>query len=224
VQQRNDAELWDRHFRAEQEFAAGLRQHSHVGSNHNILLSFGTLPSWESRLLCLYPPGTGWPSYTPGTGFPFCRLLRLSAQVSVFVSPPGTEWPSYTPGTGFPFCRLLRLEAQVSVVVFPRKRVAQLYPRALGSLSVASYDSRPRSPSLYPPGTEWPSYTPGYWVPFLSPPMIVDPGLRRCIPQEHGGPAIPRVLGSLSVASYDSQVSDPASTRGSSRGSLTHFV
>jgi hypothetical protein len=28
---------------------------------------------------------------------------------------------------------------------------------------------RARSPYLYPPGTGWPSYTPGHWVPFLSP-------------------------------------------------------
>jgi hypothetical protein len=26
-----------------------------------------------------------------------------------------------------------------------------------------------RSPYLYPTGTGWPSYTPGHWVPFLSP-------------------------------------------------------
>jgi hypothetical protein len=28
---------------------------------------------------------------------------------------------------------------------------------------------RARFPYLYPPGTGWPSYTPGHWVPFLSP-------------------------------------------------------
>jgi hypothetical protein len=33
------------------------------------------------------------------------------------------------------------LEGQVPVFIFPRNRVAQLYPRALGSLYVASYDS-----------------------------------------------------------------------------------
>jgi hypothetical protein len=27
---------------------------------------------------------------------------------------------------------------------------------------------RARSPYLYPPGTGWPSYTPGHWVPFTS--------------------------------------------------------
>jgi hypothetical protein len=34
------------------------------------------------------------------------------------------------------------LEGQVPVFISPRNRVAQLYPRALGSLSAASYDSR----------------------------------------------------------------------------------
>jgi hypothetical protein len=34
------------------------------------------------------------------------------------------------------------LEGQVSVFISPRNRVAQLYPRALGSLYVASYDSQ----------------------------------------------------------------------------------
>jgi hypothetical protein len=32
--------------------------------------------------------------------------------------------------------------AQAAVFIFPRKRVAQLYPPALGSLSVAFYDSQ----------------------------------------------------------------------------------
>jgi hypothetical protein len=31
---------------------------------------------------------------------------------------------------------------------------------------------RVRYPYLYPPGTEWPSYTPSHWVPFSPPPTI----------------------------------------------------
>jgi hypothetical protein len=38
--------------------------------------------------------------------------------------------------------RLPQLGAQVPVFISPRNRVAQLYPRALGSLFVASYDSQ----------------------------------------------------------------------------------
>jgi hypothetical protein len=34
------------------------------------------------------------------------------------------------------------LEGQVPVFISPRNRVAQLYPQALGSLFVASYDSQ----------------------------------------------------------------------------------
>jgi hypothetical protein len=36
----------------------------------------------------------------------------------------------------------LKLEGQVHVFMSPRNRVAQLYPQALGSLFVASYDSQ----------------------------------------------------------------------------------
>jgi hypothetical protein len=34
------------------------------------------------------------------------------------------------------------MEGQVPVFISPRNRVAQIYPRALSSLSVASYDFR----------------------------------------------------------------------------------
>jgi hypothetical protein len=36
--------------------------------------------------------------------------------------------------------RLPNLEGQVPVFIYPKNGVAQIYPRALGSLSVASYD------------------------------------------------------------------------------------
>jgi hypothetical protein len=38
--------------------------------------------------------------------------------------------------------RLPNFEGQVPVFISPRNRVAQIYPRALGSLSVTSYDSQ----------------------------------------------------------------------------------
>jgi hypothetical protein len=57
---------------------------------------------------------------------------------------------------------------------------------------------RARFPYFYPPGTGWPRYTPGHWVPFPA-------GSRIYIPQKQGGPVIPQALGFLSVASYDSQ-------------------
>jgi hypothetical protein len=39
---------------------------------------FETPPTWRARSPYLGPPGTEWPSYTPGTGLPFRRLLRLA--------------------------------------------------------------------------------------------------------------------------------------------------
>jgi hypothetical protein len=35
-------------------------------------------PTWRTRSLYLCPPVTGWPSYTPGTGFRFPRLVQLA--------------------------------------------------------------------------------------------------------------------------------------------------
>jgi hypothetical protein len=34
-------------------------------------LRFETPPTWRARSPYLYPPGTGWPSYTPRHWFPF---------------------------------------------------------------------------------------------------------------------------------------------------------
>jgi hypothetical protein len=42
-----------------------------------ITVSSETPPTWRTRFPYLYPPGTGWASYTPGAGFPLRRLLRL---------------------------------------------------------------------------------------------------------------------------------------------------
>jgi hypothetical protein len=39
-----------------------------------------------------------------------------------------------------PILNTLNLEGQVSVFISPRNRVAQIHPRELGSLPVASYD------------------------------------------------------------------------------------
>jgi hypothetical protein len=45
-------------------------------------VSYETPPTWRARSLYLYPPGTGWHSYTPGHWVPICRLLR----------PAGLRW------------------------------------------------------------------------------------------------------------------------------------
>jgi hypothetical protein len=56
----------------------GLARAATLGSkscrNHDhTLLSFETPAAWRARSPYLYPPGTGWPSYTPGHWVPFCR-------------------------------------------------------------------------------------------------------------------------------------------------------
>jgi hypothetical protein len=51
---------------------------------------------------------------------------------------PRDSWPHFTVWDS----RLTNLEGQVPVFISPRNRVARLYPQALGSLYVASYDSQ----------------------------------------------------------------------------------
>jgi hypothetical protein len=51
-------------------------------------LRFETLPVWRARSPYLYPPGIGWPTYVPGTGFPFRRLLRLAGKRWRYSNPP----------------------------------------------------------------------------------------------------------------------------------------
>jgi hypothetical protein len=50
-------------------------------------LRFKTPSTWRTRSPYLYPPGTGWPGYTPGIGYPFRRLLRFA----------GIRWRYWTP-------------------------------------------------------------------------------------------------------------------------------
>jgi hypothetical protein len=47
-----------------------------------------TPQTWRARSPCLYPQGTGWPSYTPGHCVPFCRLLRLTELRWRYSNPP----------------------------------------------------------------------------------------------------------------------------------------
>jgi hypothetical protein len=74
--------------------ASGPCQSSHSwvevpqNSQPYFTVSFEIPPTWRARSPYLYPPETGWPSYTPGTGFPFCRLLRLAGQRWRYSNPP----------------------------------------------------------------------------------------------------------------------------------------
>jgi hypothetical protein len=47
-----------------------------------------TPPTWRARFPYLYPPVTGWPSYTPGHWVPFYRLLRLAELWWRYSNPP----------------------------------------------------------------------------------------------------------------------------------------
>jgi hypothetical protein len=64
-----------------------LRSESSEPRDHFCCLRFETPPTWRARSPYLYPPGIGWSGYTPGTGSPFRRLLRL----------PGLRWMYSTP-------------------------------------------------------------------------------------------------------------------------------
>jgi hypothetical protein len=72
-------------------FATGLRQCSHSrvevpGTHENIYcLRFETPPTCRARSPYLYPPGTGWPSYTPRHWVPFSSSpTTRRAAVEVF--------------------------------------------------------------------------------------------------------------------------------------------
>jgi hypothetical protein len=48
-------------------------------------ISYETPPTWRARSPYLYPPGTGWPSYTPGHWVPFSSsLMTHRATLEVF--------------------------------------------------------------------------------------------------------------------------------------------
>jgi hypothetical protein len=74
---------------------------------------------------------------------PFFRLLRLAGlqwrySLTKGLSPAGLKTVFYCPNSW----DSPNLEALVLVFISPRNKVAQINPRALGSLSVASYDSQ----------------------------------------------------------------------------------
>jgi hypothetical protein len=56
-------------------------------------LKFETLPTWRARSPYLYPPGTGWPGYTPRHWVPFPSPLTTT-KATVEISEPAsrTTW------------------------------------------------------------------------------------------------------------------------------------
>jgi hypothetical protein len=51
-------------------------------------VSSETPPTWRARFPYLCSPGTRWTSYTPSTGFPLRRLLRLARLRRRYSNPP----------------------------------------------------------------------------------------------------------------------------------------
>jgi hypothetical protein len=74
-----------------------------------------------------------------------CNLLFQFA-VTLRFQVPQNSWPDLTVSFETIFYSLIQdspnQEGQVPVFISPRNRVAQIFPRALGSLFVASYDSQ----------------------------------------------------------------------------------
>jgi hypothetical protein len=58
-------------------------------THDHILLYHLRLPhTWRARSPYLYPPGTGWPSNTPGHWGPLCHLLGLAGLRWRYSNPP----------------------------------------------------------------------------------------------------------------------------------------
>jgi hypothetical protein len=74
--------------------ASGRFQSSHswvkvpLNSRPYFTFSFQTPPTWRVRSPYLYPPGTGWPSYTLGHWVPFLSPLTTAGQRWWYSNPP----------------------------------------------------------------------------------------------------------------------------------------
>jgi hypothetical protein len=156
----------------------------------------------------------------PGTGFPFRRFLRLAELQRRYAR----GLVLYSPRHWFPFSSPPKT-LRAKVEVYNRTRV--IYPQALVSLFVASYDSQRYSGGMQAdsfyiaPGIGFPFrrllrqaglqwryasglllYTPRHWFPFSSPPTTRRATVEVC---KRTRVIYPQALVSLFVASYDSQ-------------------
>jgi hypothetical protein len=144
--------------------AAGLRQRSNFrvrvprDSWPNFTVSDSKLPQhWRPGHRIFIPQEQGGPVIPPGTGFHFRRLLwltglggdirtRLHTGASLLATnywiTVGRRQRSDLTILYSQFKDSRNLESLVIVFISPSNRVAQLYPQALGFLSVASYDSQ----------------------------------------------------------------------------------
>jgi hypothetical protein len=71
------------------KIATGPSQRSPAGLMATFYcLRFETPATWRARSRYLYPPGTGWPTFTPRYSVPFRRLLRLARLRWRYSTPP----------------------------------------------------------------------------------------------------------------------------------------
>jgi hypothetical protein len=142
-----------------------------------------TSHSWRSRFPYLYPPGTWWHSYTPGH---WVRVEEVEVDIKVHLRPTVSR-SVWLPMTRFRFhvWRLLISRCGAPSLTrgwvynllynrfwaLPEQSLLGPSPSELRPYFTVSFETPPtwraRSLYLYPPGTEWPSYTPGHCVPFL---------------------------------------------------------
>jgi hypothetical protein len=149
-----------------------------------------TPPTWMTRSPYSYPPGTGWPRYTPGHWVPFpsplttrraTKLNEVEVNLRPKVSRPvclGVRSPSGTFDQFFFLLEIRFRHLRVCYFVAPSRPCQSSHswvevPQNSRPYFTVSFETPPtwrtRFPYLYPPGTGWPSYTPGHWVPFMSP-------------------------------------------------------
>jgi hypothetical protein len=89
-------------------------------------LRFETRPTWRARSPYLYPPGTGWPSYTPRHWVPFSSPPKTRrATVEEFENPPPRRGLSITVGAD----RTDEVSSIIACSLFPgKKRVHRAVP------------------------------------------------------------------------------------------------
>jgi hypothetical protein len=102
----------------------------------------------------LYPPGTGWPSYTPGTGFLLHRVLQLAGLRSRYSNPPPhslmnnkSDCATMDASDIFPICTR---NTTVRILIGPSESTV---PRAAvlpSTLAVNAHDTGQWSSNLHP--------------------------------------------------------------------------
>jgi hypothetical protein len=130
------------------------------------LLQLAGLTCFQVQVQVSLRPMVSWPvclGVGPPLG-PMTRILLLSNICNLHV-----QGPSLTRGW---VCNLF-IQLVVTLQSKSRRTDDHILPSHLRQYVTVSYKTPPtwraRSPYLYPLGIGWPTYTPGYWVPFLSP-------------------------------------------------------